>query len=61
MAAEGDGEIRAAMQRSLFGARLFGGSKEEQLAAIHGLGSATDPQVKSLLDEFAATRTSIPS
>jgi urea transport system permease protein len=40
------------MQRSLFGARLFSGSKEERLAAIRALSTATDPQVKSLLDEF---------
>jgi urea transport system permease protein len=55
LAAEHDPAVKAAMQRALAGAQLFGGSKEEQLAAIHGLGSATDPQVKSLLDEFAAT------
>ncbi len=52
MAAEQDGEIRAAMQRSLFGARLFAGSREERLAAIRALAGTTDPQVKSLVDEF---------
>ena len=52
MAAEQDPEIRAAMQRSLFGAHLFAGSKQERLAAIRALSTATDPQVKNLLDEF---------
>ena len=52
MAAEQDAEIHAAMQRSLFGARLFAGSKEDRLAALHALASTTDPQVKSLIDEF---------
>ena len=51
-AAEQDSEIRAAMQRSLAASQLFAGSKDERLAAIRALGSATDPQVKSLLDEF---------
>src|SRR6185312_2319819 len=54
LAAERDPSVKAAMQRALSGAQLFAGSKEEKLAAIHGLGAATDPQVKSLLDEFAA-------
>src|SRR6266851_8446196 len=52
LAAEQDPEIRAAMQRSLFGARLFSGSKEERLAAIRALAGATDPQVKNLIDAF---------
>jgi len=52
IAAEQDGEIRAAMQRSLFAVRLFAGSKDEQLAAVRALAGATDPQVKSLIDEF---------
>jgi urea transport system permease protein len=52
MPAEQDAEIRAAMQRGLFAVRLFAGTREEQLAAINALSSATDPQVKSLLDEF---------
>ncbi len=30
------------------------GSKDEQLAAIRGLGGVTDPQVKNLLDEYRA-------
>ncbi len=50
IAAEQDSEIRAAMQRSLFGAHLFAGSKEERLAAIRALSTATDPQVKNLID-----------
>jgi urea transport system permease protein len=52
MAAEQDGEIRASMQRGLFAVRLFAGSREEQLAAIRALAGTTDPQVKSLIDEF---------
>ena len=52
LAAEQDPEIRDAMQRSLSAARLVAGSKEERLAAIRALGTATDPQVKNLLDEF---------
>jgi len=52
LASEQDPEIRAAMQRSLAGSQLFTGSKAERLAAIRALGTATDPQVKNLLDEF---------
>jgi urea transport system permease protein len=52
MAKEPDAEIRAAMQRGLFAVRLFAGSRDEQLAAIHALAGTTDPQVKSLIDEF---------
>ena len=52
IATEQDPEIRAAMQRSLFGARLFAGNKEERLAAIRALSTATDPQVKNLIDAF---------
>src|SRR5207302_1957288 len=55
LAAEQDSEIRAAMQRSLAASQLFAGSKEERLAATRTLGSATDPQVKNLLDEFRYT------
>jgi len=52
LAAEQDPEIRTAMQRSLAASQLFSGSKEERLAAIRALGTATDPQVKNLLDAF---------
>ena len=52
LAAEQDAEIRAAMQRSLAAARLFAGSRDDQLAALRALSGATDPQVKSLIDEF---------
>ena len=55
LAAEQDPEIRAAIQQSLFAARLVSGSKDERLAAIRALGTATDPQVKNLLDEFRNT------
>jgi urea transport system permease protein len=55
LAAEQDPGIKAAMQRALLSAHLVSGSKEEKLAAIHGLGGATDPQVKNQLDEFAAS------
>ena len=50
--AEQDPEIRTTMQRSLAASQLFSGSKEERLAAIRALGTATDPQVKNLLDAF---------
>ena len=52
LAAEQDAEIRAVMQRSLAASQLFTGSKEERMAAIRALGTATDPQVKNLLDAF---------
>jgi len=52
LAAEQDPEIRTTMQRSLAASQLFSGSKEERLAAIRALGTATDPQVKNLLDAF---------
>jgi urea transport system permease protein len=54
IANEKDGEVRAAMQKSLYAAQLAAGSKDEQLAAIDALASDTDPRVKSLLDEFAS-------
>jgi urea transport system permease protein len=52
LAAEQDPEVRGAMQRALAAGQLFGSSKEERLAAIRALGTATDPQIKNLLDEF---------
>src|SRR6266581_4617390 len=52
MAAEEDAEIRASMQLGLFAVHLFAGSRDEQLAAIRALAGTTDPQVKSLIDEF---------
>jgi urea transport system permease protein len=55
LAAEQDNEIRTTMQRSLAASQLFAGSKDERLAAIRALGTATDPQVKNLLDEFRYT------
>jgi len=55
LAAEQDTEIRTTMQRSLAASQLFAGSKDERLAAIRALGTATDPQVKNLLDEFRYT------
>jgi urea transport system permease protein len=54
IASESDGEVRDAMQKSLYAAELSTGSKEEQFAAIAALANDTDPRVKSLLDEFAA-------
>jgi urea transport system permease protein len=54
LAAEQDAQVRAAMQLGLAASRLVAGSKEQQLAAIQALGATTDPQVKSLLDEFRA-------
>ncbi|MGC2202321.1 MAG: urea ABC transporter permease subunit UrtB [Stellaceae bacterium] len=52
IAAEKDPDVRSAMQRSLLAARLFSGTKEEQLDAVRALGTTTDPQIKSLLDEI---------
>jgi urea transport system permease protein len=52
LAAERDAEVRDALQRSLAASRLFAGSKDEQLAAIRALGTATDPQIKNLLDQY---------
>jgi len=43
LAAEQDPEIRTTMQRSLAASQLFAGSKEERLAAIRALGTATPP------------------
>jgi urea transport system permease protein len=54
IAGETDGEVRAAMQKSLYAAQLAAGSKDEQLAAVGALAGDTDPRVKSLLDELAA-------
>ncbi|HTZ37660.1 MAG TPA: urea ABC transporter permease subunit UrtB, partial [Stellaceae bacterium] len=51
---ERDGEVREAMQKSLFAAELMSGTKDEQLAAIRALAGDTDPRIKNLLDEFAA-------
>src|SRR6266851_4587375 len=52
MAAEQDAEIHESMQLGLFAVHLFAGSRDEQLAAIRALAGTTDPQVKSLIDEF---------
>jgi urea transport system permease protein len=54
IAAEKNPSIRSAMEESLAAARLVSGSKTEQLAAVRTLGTATDPQIKNLLDEFRA-------
>jgi urea transport system permease protein len=55
IASEKDTEVRDAMQKSLYAAQLASGSKAEQLAAVAALAGYTDPQIKSLLDELAAT------
>jgi urea transport system permease protein len=52
VAAEKDPKIRPAIEQSLFAARLVSGSKPERLAAVHALGTTTDPQIKNLLDRF---------
>ena len=54
IAGETDGEVRDAMQKSLYAAQLAAGTKEEQRAAIAAFAGDTDPRVKSLLDGFAA-------
>ena len=55
IAAEQDGEVKAAMQKSLFAAQLLNGSKEEQLAAIKEIAGDTDPRIENLLDQYRAT------
>src|SRR5271166_7070938 len=60
IAAEKDPEIRAAMQQSLAAARLVSGSKEERLAALRALGTTTDPQIRTLLDELRAAPDTDP-
>jgi urea transport system permease protein len=50
--AEKDPGIRAAMEQSLSASRLFAGTKQEKLAAVRTLGTTTEPQIKSLLDQF---------
>jgi urea transport system permease protein len=60
IAAEKYPQIRAAMQQGLAAARLVSGSKEERLAAIHALGTTTDPQIRNLLDEFRAAPDTDP-
>jgi urea transport system permease protein len=54
IAAEKDAAIRAAMEQSLLASGLFAGTKAEKLAAVHALGTTTDPQIKNLLDQFRA-------
>ncbi|HTQ33993.1 MAG TPA: urea ABC transporter permease subunit UrtB [Stellaceae bacterium] len=54
LAGESDGEVRAAMQKSLYAAELVAGEKADQLTAIAALAGDTDPRVKNLLDEFRA-------
>jgi urea transport system permease protein len=51
---EKDSAVRAAIEKSLLAARLLSRISIDQLAAIHGLAGSTDPQIKSLLDEFRA-------
>jgi urea transport system permease protein len=60
IAVEKDPEIRAAMQQSLAAARLVSGSREERLAAMRVLGTTTDPQIRSLLEEFRAAPETDP-
>jgi len=55
IAKETDPAVHAAVKQGLSAAQLFSGSKQERLAAAHALGTATDPQIKNLLDAFRAT------
>jgi urea transport system permease protein len=48
-AAEKDADVRQALTGALAAARLSGGSKEEQLAAVAALAGSSDPQIRSLL------------
>ena len=52
LAIEKQSDIRAAMEWALSAARLFAGTEAQRLAAISKLGSATDPQIRSLLDRL---------
>jgi urea transport system permease protein len=52
LAIEKQPDIRAAMEWALSAARLFAGTEAQRLAAISKLGSATDPQIRSLLDRL---------
>jgi urea transport system permease protein len=58
--AENDPEIRMVMQQSLAAARLVSGSREERLAAVRTLSTTTNPQIRSLLDEFRAAPDTDP-
>jgi urea transport system permease protein len=60
IAAERKPEIRAAMHQSLAAARLVSGSRQEQLGAIRALSITTDPQIKSLLEEFRTSPNADP-
>ena len=46
---ERDPQVRQALTGALAAARLGGGSKDEQLAAIAALAGSSDPQIRSLL------------
>jgi urea transport system permease protein len=54
LASERNPEIRAPIEQSLAAARLVSGGNEERIAAARALGTTTDPQVKSLLDQVRA-------
>jgi urea transport system permease protein len=49
LAAEKDAQVRPLLTGALAAARLSGGSKEEQLAAISTLAGTSDPQIRGLL------------
>jgi urea transport system permease protein len=49
LASEKDAQVRPALTAALAAARLSGGSKEEQLAAISALAGSSDPQIRGLL------------
>jgi urea transport system permease protein len=57
---ETDPDVRAAMRQALFAARLFSGTRAERLAAIQAFAGATDPQVKSMLDQVRADPRTSP-
>jgi urea transport system permease protein len=49
LASERDAQVHPALAAALAAARLSGGSKEEQLAAIAALAGSSDPQIRGLL------------
>ncbi|HKX07542.1 MAG TPA: urea ABC transporter permease subunit UrtB [Stellaceae bacterium] len=53
--AEKDPEVRQALGIALSAARLTGGTNDQRIAAISVLSQSTDPEIRSLLGQFAAS------
>jgi urea transport system permease protein len=60
LASENDAQVRPALTAALAAARLSGGSKDEQLAAISALAGSSDPQIRGLLLQQRAAAASDP-